>query len=283
MLGQYLITFREALEAALVMAIILSYLVRSRKKSLIRYIWYGLFLAMVASFSLGAFIWFSYRGLPEMYEPLFEGIAKFVAVAVLSTMIYWMAIRGKHIKQEMEERLETITSRGTIIGLVSLGFVVVFREGLETVLFLTPLLVEDSIATGIGMSAGIITAILLAYAIFVVGIKINLQKFFYFTSIMLILLAGGLAGSGVHELLEYSEKAGFAAGWLATPAYALNIPVGSPFRDEGIIGSILAVLFGYTISAEWARVIVHVAYLAIALPLVIWIYREQSKQTPAAL
>lgn len=128
-------------------------------------------------------------------------------------MIYWMATRGKNIKQDMEKRVEAITSRGTVIGFILLGLVVVFREGLETVLFLTPLLTTDAIGTAIGTAAGVLAPILLAYVTFVIGVKINLHRFFCLTSIMLILLAGGLAGSGTHELLEYVQKAGLNTGW----------------------------------------------------------------------
>ncbi|MGQ9780902.1 MAG: FTR1 family protein [Nitrososphaeria archaeon] len=91
---------------------------------------------------------------------------------------------------------------------------------------------------------------------------------------MLILLAGGLAGYGTHELLEYYEENGFKVGWLSKPAYALAVPVDSPFHHKGVIGSIFAVMFGYTVSAEWARIIVHISYLTIALPLVVWVYRK---------
>lgn len=274
MFGQFLITFREALEAALVAAIILSYMVRSGRHGLGRYVWYGMVAALVASLSMGTAIWFLYSGLPESVEPLFEAVTAYVAVAVLSTMIYWMATRGKNIKQDMEKRVEAITSRGTVIGFILLGFVVVFREGLETVLFLTPLLTTDAIGTAIGTAAGVLAAILLAYVTFVIGVKINLHRFFCLTSIMLILLAGGLAGSGTHELLEYVQKAGLNTGWLAQPAYSLGITEGSQFHHEGIIGSILAVLFGYTVSAEWARLVVHVAYLAVALPMVVHVYKR---------
>jgi high-affinity iron transporter len=214
MLGQYLITFREAFEAALITAIILAYLTRSGRHVLARYVWYGIFFAFAASLSLGASVWLVYGVLSEASQKLFEAVAAFAAVVVLSSMIYWMAVKGGSIKKEMEKRIEAITSRGTIVGLVLLGFIVVFREGFETVLFLTPFLLNDAMATLIGMFAGTLTAILLAYGMFVVGMKINLQKFFYFTSILLILLAGGLAGYGVHELLEYYEKIGFEVGWL---------------------------------------------------------------------
>jgi len=274
MLGQFLITFREALEAALIVAIMLSYFGRTRTHSLSRYVWYGVYLAVAASLGLGAAIWFAYGALPEASKLLFEATAAFVAVAVLSSMIYWMAVKGRHLRQEMEHRIELITTQGAIVGLVSVAFIVVFREALETVLFLTPFLLIDFAGTFAGMCAGIIAAIVFAYVVFIAGMKINLRSFFYFTSILLILLAGGLAGYGVHELVEYFEETGINIGWLGQPAYALSIPEDSLFHHKGIIGSIFAVMFGYTVSAEWARIIVHFTYLAVALPLTIWIYRK---------
>jgi high-affinity iron transporter len=104
--------------------------------------------------------------------------------------------------------------------------------------------------------------------------RINLRNFFYLTSILLIFLAGGLAGYGVHELLEYYEKTGVRIGWLAEPAYSLNIPEDSPLHHKGIVGSIFAVMFGYSISPEWARIIIHLIYLTIMLPIITWIYRK---------
>jgi high-affinity iron transporter len=61
-------------------------------------------------------------------------------------------------------------------------------------------------------------------------------------------------------------------------AYVLNIPTSNIFHHKGIIGSIFAVMFGYTVTAEWARVIVHLAYLVVALPLVIWVYRKRKRR-----
>jgi len=280
MIGQFLITFREVLEAALTIAIILSYFSRTGRRNLSRYTWYGIFLAVAVSVGSGAIVWFAYGILPEASQTLFEAVAAFVAVAVLSSMIYWMAVKGRYLRQEMEQRIEAITTRGAIVGLVSVAFIVVFREGLETVLFLTPFMLTDTAATLTGMLAGIAASVALAYVMFVAGMKINLRNFFYFTSILLILLAGGLAGYGTHESMEYFENIGVNMGWLGRPAYVLSIPADSPLHDNGAIGSVLAVMFGYTVSAEWSRVIVHLAYLAVAMPLVIWVYRKEDEKRP---
>lgn len=274
-LGQYLITFREVLEAAFIIAIMLSYLIRTHRNKLVRYVWYGVYLAILTSLSLGAFIWFIYGTLTETSRLLFEALAAFLAVIVLSSMIYWMAIKGKYIRQEIEKHIEIVTTKGTIIGLISFAFIIVFREGFESILFLTPFLLDDAIPTFIGMIAGMIAAFILSYSIFIAGMRINLRNFFYLTSILLILLAGGLAGYGVHELLEYYEKTGVHTGWLAEPAYSLNIPEDSLLHHKGIIGSIFAVMFGYSISPEWVRIIVHLIYLAIMLLIIIQAYKKE--------
>jgi len=273
MLGQYLIAFREVLEAALITSIVLAYLARTERKSLSRYVWYGVFSAVAASVVLGAVIWVAYGTLSGPVQKLFEGAAALVAVAVLSSMIYWMATKGKELKAEVEKRVESMATRGAALGLVSFAFVAVFREVLETVLFLTPFLVTDAVATVTGLLLGTLTSVVLAYAIFFAGMKISIRRFFYFTSILLVLLAGGLAGYGVHELIEYTGSS--AWGWLGQNAYALNIALDNLLHHKGIIGSIFAVMFGYTVKAEWARVLIHITYLVVAIPLVVWVYRKK--------
>lgn len=273
MLGQYLITFREVLEAALIISIVMAYLSRTGRKSLSRYVWYGIASAAVTSLILGISVWLVYGTLQKSIQVLFEGVAALVAVAVLSSMIYWMATKGKELKHEVEKRVEAIATQGAVLGLAAFAFIAVFREGLETVLFLTPFLVTDALATVAGLFLGIFTALLLAYGIFRAGMKINIRRFFYFTSILLVLLAGGLAGYGVHELIEYTGTTSW--GLLGQTAYNLNIPIDSLIHNKGIIGSIIAVMFGYAVKAEWARVIVHLSYVALVLPLIMWVYKKR--------
>jgi high-affinity iron transporter len=274
MIGQYLITFREVLEAALITAIILAYLVRTDRRHLSRYVWYGVSIAVMASLVLGAFVWFLYGGLSGASKPLFEGVAALIAVFVLTSMLIWMATKGKEIKGEVEVKIGTVAKRGAMIALVSLAFVVVFREGLETVLFLTPFLVIDVAGTLAGAFIGFLSGFILAFAIFKVGMNINLHRFFYFTSILLVLLAAGLLGYGLHELTEYVVASGGDPGWWGQYAYALDISEDSVFHHKGAIGSIFAVMFGYAVKAEWIRVLGHMLYLVTVMPLVITVYRK---------
>jgi len=256
LIGQFLLAFRESLEAALIAAIILSYLKRTKKNPFSRHVWYGVYLAVGASLIIGVLIWFLYGSLAVSTKALFEGAAAIFAVVVLSSMIYWMATKGRGLKIEVERQVEAIVTRGASLALASFSFIIVFREGLETVLFLTPFLLEDAVGTLLGAFLGIIASLALAYSIFVVGMKIDIRKFFYFTSIVLVLLAGGLAGYGVHELVEYSEEVGVELGWLSEHAYALEISNDSLFHHKGAVGSIFAVMFGYTDAEDTGKIIV---------------------------
>lgn len=165
--------------------------------------------------------------------------------------------------------------RGSIFGLISFSFIVVFREGLESVLFLAPFFLSEIMPSLVGTVAGLITAVMLSYGIFITGVKINLKTFFYYSSILLILVAGGLIGYGAHELIEYFEEIGVEVGWLAKPVYTLNITNDNILHHKNIVGSILAVMFGYTVKAEWLRVIVHFTYLTLALPLIVYTYKKR--------
>lgn len=276
MIGQTLITFREGLEAALITAIILSYLIRTGRVQLTRYVWYGVISALVASVVLGAAVWFAYGELSASAKVLFESVAAFTAVVVLTSMIFWMATKGRTMKKEIEKRVKVIVTGGAIISLVSFSFIIVFREGLETVLFLTPTLVTDATGTIAGVIVGSLAALALGYFIFIVGRKISIKKFFFFTSILLILLAAGLAGYGVHEAIEYNSKTGGAdLGWFDDKAYNLGLTENDALHHKGAIGSVFAVMFGYSASPEWGRVVFHLAYLVVVLPLVIRVYSPE--------
>lgn len=274
MLGQYLITFREVLEAALITSIILAYFIRTDKKHLTGYIWTGIIIALVVSVGIAVAVAVLYGGLSSAGAKLFEGIAALLAVLVLTSMILWMALKAGMIKEELNARASLAVKKGTVISIISLSFIVVFREGFETVLFLIPFGASDASGTIAGAALGIVSALVISYLIFRVGIKLNLTRFFYFTSILLILLAAGLLGYGVHELISYSKAVGGDPGFMGQYAFDLGLESGSLLHHKGAVGSILAVMFGYSVKMEWARIIVHGAYLAVFLPITALAYKS---------
>ncbi|NJE31355.1 FTR1 family protein [Thermococcus sp. 18S1] len=265
--GAFLITFREALEAAIIVAIIIAYLRRTNRANQIKDVWIGTALSVGVSVLLGIGILKFYGGLAE--KELFEGIASYLAVIVLTTMIYWMATKGKDIRAEIESKVSRSIAPLALIGFT---FIVVFREGLETVLFLTPFMTQNLTGTLLGLVAGLAGALMLAYLIYGVGMRIDLRRFFYYSSILLVFVAAGLAGYGTHELIEWAEEEGYSLGMLAVTAYDLGIPSESIWHHKGAIGSVFAVLFGYSVSMEWGRVLVQFGYLITALYLVLRAY-----------
>jgi high-affinity iron transporter len=267
-----LITFREAFEAILIVSIILVYLGRTGRVKFQRYIWIGIIFAITLSLIIGAIVWVLYKDLSDSTLKLFEGVAALIAVVVLTSMILWMAIKSGSIKEEIRTKVEGVVEKGTVIGFIGLAFVVVFREGLETVLFLTPFSSSDPVGTALGIVLGIISALVLSFLIFMTGKKIDIRKFFYFTSILLILLAAGLLGYAVHELIEYNEALGQDVGWLGSTAFDLGISKGNIFHHKNAVGSIFAVMFGYSVKMEWGRIIAHMVFLVTFLPLTLLIY-----------
>ncbi len=274
MLGQFVITFREAFEAFLLVSILVMYLRRTGREGHVKSVAYGSAAALTSGAAIALMVALIYGGLEEGSKALFEGVASLLAVAVLTYMVYWMATKGSEIHRDVEEKVRSSRSR---LAIALVAYIFVVREVIETVLFLTPFAARDFAATSAGAAAGVALALLLSYGIFSLGMKFPLRRFFYYSSIMLVLIAGGLAGYGTHELVEYAEEQGYELGWLGEPAYDLGISSTSPLHHKGIVGSIFAVLFGYTVKAEWLRVLVHAAYLAVALPAVHLAYTSRRR------
>jgi High-affinity Fe2+/Pb2+ permease len=274
MLGQFVITLREVFEAALIVSIIIAYLLRTGRVNLTKYTFYGSYLAIILGIIIGIFIFLIYGTLSPIHKTLFEAIAAYLAVGVLTSVILWMITKGKTLKIEIERKVEISITKGAVMAFLFLSFVIVFREVLETVLFLTPFIFISLNDTILGASLGIFIALLLAYSIFKLGMNINIRRFFYLTSFLIILLAGGLAGYGTHELIEYFEDSNIQLGFLSEKAFSLNIGEDNLLHHKNIIGSIFAVMFGYSVSMEWLRLIVHITYLLIFIPLTIILYRK---------
>jgi high-affinity iron transporter len=261
----FLITFREALEAALILVIIVSYLGKVGKGGLRRYAYLGSGAAVIASLILGTAFQVVYGGLDETAAALFEGLASLTAVAVLTYMIFWMAEHSKEIKGELQQRIDVVVGRGELYGISGLAFVAVFREGLETVLFLSTAFFQDSAGTVAGIIIGGTVIAVIAVALTRGTYRLDARRFFKYTSVLLVVFAAGLAGYGVHELIEAGERAGGDIGFLGEHAYDINPPVNPDgsypaLHENGVVGSILKALVGYDGNPEWLRVLVYAGY-----------------------
>ena len=266
MVTSFIITFRETLEAALIVGIIFGYLVRAKQEKYNNAVYMGVISGIVASI-IGAFLFTKIAGgFTGRAETIFEGITMLIGAFLLTTMILWM-MREKHVTRELEHKVATKLIGPHQFGLFSLVFIAILREGIETVIFLGAASFVSTDNNLIGALAGIIAAIFLGYAIFIGSMKIDLKKFFNITSILLILFAAGLVAHGVHELQEANViPTVIEQVWDINPAAN---PDGSYpiLHEEGYIGSILKGLFGYNAAPSLIEVLSWFLYLILVLVL----------------
>lgn len=266
MIASFLIAFREVLEAALVVGIVLGYLARARQTRHNRVVYAGVAAGIAAS-ALGAFLFATLAGGFEgRAEQLFEGITMLVGAALLTSMILWM-MRQRHVAAELETKVAASLRGPSRAGLFALVFVAILREGVETVLFLSAASVASPDNNLIGALVGLVAAVALGYGLFAGSRKVSLKSFFAVTNILLILFAAGLVGMGVHELQE--------AGVLPVVVehvWDINPPApdGGPYpllHEKGALGSLARGLFGYNGNPSLLEAVAYAAYLAVVAAL----------------
>ena len=200
----FVITLREGVEAALIIGIIIIYLNRTNRPELHRWVYAGLGLAILASF-LGAF-GFSRIGLNPESE-MFEGVLYAVAAVLVVSLVVWMWRASRNIKSQIEGRLDKLTapnSQRNAYGLMIFVFFMVFREGIETVLFLAALsLTRTPDLVGlVGGLFGLGLAVLFGVLFIRGSLRVNLRWFFAVTGFVLLVLAVRLAAGSLHEFYE---------------------------------------------------------------------------------
>ena len=266
-LSSFIITFRETLEAALIVGIILAYLIKTKKERYNNIVYIGIISAVIASL-VGAVLFNTLAGgFSGRAEEIFEGIAILFAAFLITFMILWM-MKQKHIALELHKKVDTEIKEEHKVGLFFLVFISVLREGIETVIFLGAAsfasVGENSVA---GAILGIVTAVALGYLIFVVGKNINIKRFFNVTSIILILFAAGLVAHGVHELQEAKVLPTYVEHvWDINPAVRGDgsYPL---LHENGLIGGLLKDLFGYNGNPSLLEVISYLAYILLVIIL----------------
>ncbi len=198
MLQAFIITLREGVEAALIVGITLAYLAKIGRNDLRK----SVYAALAAAFagSIGVAIVVSHF---KLNEDIFEGWVMLVAAVFVVTMIVFMMKTGRRLKGQIETKVGLFARGDAWIGLFLFVFLMVMREGVETVLILSAVTLNSSeLMSFIGTVLGIVVAILFGVMFVKGSVKINLQKFFKVTTAILFLVAGQLVISGLHELSE---------------------------------------------------------------------------------
>jgi high-affinity iron transporter len=256
-LATFLVVFREALEAGLIIGVILTVLARLKATQYYRYIFISIGLAVIASLGIAGLLESLTENAQGQWEKIIEGVVSLVACGVLTYMVFWMAKQTHPSKSEVEDQLNRAVSAKDLFVMVSLPFVAVFREGAETVLYLKAISLQSSQAVSWwGGLSGLALALMVTLLIFVGGRRVSLRPLFMGTSIFLVLVAAGLLAYGIHELEE--------AGWLNGIIYPIwNI--NHILNEKEGIGSFLKALFGYNGNPSLLEVSFYVTYLVVMM------------------
>ena len=243
-MAELIIVFREVLEASLIVGILYTFLSKTKQYAAVIRLWQGVLVALAASL-LGSLLFQKLAGgFHGQAEKLFEGIVMIIAAVVLGTMIIWMA-KNRNIAEELESKaVEALDTEKLGYGIFALAFISVFREGIETILFLYGVMMKQG---GLNITLSLVGATLgigLGFMIFVQGRKVPLKTFFNISSVLLIFVAAGMLAYGVHELESAGVIPNYGRIWDINP---VKLPDGTypMFHDKGAIGALLKGLFGY--------------------------------------
>jgi high-affinity iron transporter len=198
MLEAFIITLREGVEAALIVGITLVYLAKIGRKDLRKTVYAALGGAFLGSIAVAVVI-----SRTHWNEDVFEGWIMLAAAFFVVTMVIFMMRTGRKLKGEIEGKVGTLAGENAWFGLFIFVFLMVLREGVETVLVLSAVSLNTSeLLSFLGTLFGIIAAIAFGVMFVKGSVRINLQKFFRVTTAILFLVAAQLLLTGLHELSE---------------------------------------------------------------------------------
>jgi FTR1 family protein len=239
------IALREGLEAFVVLGIVVVMLRRFGHPTKARIAMLGALAGLAAS----ALIALAFEEAFARYVggALFEAIVGVVALAILVYMIAWMQRHTTVLTGKVQEKVRKAVDEGRWGLIASLGFLIVFREGVETVAFFAARSAEGASWASLGLSAalGILLAGLAALGIFRLSLHVNMRRFFAVTGVLLILVSAGLLVSTVHEAEEVGEEHGIEE----TPLL-WDLRASFPHEDQCIGGEANGTCIGHTVTAN---------------------------------
>ena len=259
MLSTFIIALREGIEAALIVGILVAYVVRTDRRHLLKPLWTGVGVALVASLALGGILAFTSAELSDRGEELFAGITSFAAVGLVTWMVFWMKRTARNLRNELHGKIDGALVGGPI-SLALVAFFAVAREGLETALFVYSNFKTVGVASTatVGLVLGLGLAVFLGYAIYNRTVKLDLAKFFTITGVALIIIAAGVLSYGIHEFQELGYLPGVDSFlWDVTPWIA----------KESLLGSLLGGLVGFDTTTSFVQFVGWSIYLlAVLIP-----------------
>ncbi|HSY90054.1 MAG TPA: Fe-S-containing protein [Candidatus Binatus sp.] len=198
MLEAFIITLREGVEAALIVGITLAYLTKIGRQELRKTVYAALAAAFLGSIGVAIVL-----SRTHLNEDAFEGWVMLVASFFVATMVVFMMKTGRKLKGQIEGKIGLLAGNDAWFGLFIFIFLMVLREGAETVLMLAAVsLNSTALLSFLGTLLGVLAAVAFGVMFVKGSVRINLQKFFKVTTAIMFLVAAQLLVSGLHELSE---------------------------------------------------------------------------------
>ena len=201
-MNEFIILFRETLEAALIVGII--YLFLTRNNASTQKLWLAVATAIIASIIVAYFIYSAQEALGNTsLKALFEGIFMFITAAFIWYVIFWLS---KHVSDRKQLEENSAIAMSSSWGIFFLVFFSIIREGFETVVFLLASFSMTNSFSYLGFFGGMIAALFLVYLLVIQGKRFNIREFFKYTTLLLVFLASGMIAYGTHEVESYLVK-----------------------------------------------------------------------------
>lgn len=251
----FVVVLREGFEAALLLGIVYAYLTKIGHPESHRYVTAGGALALAASILMGVGVSVVSGPLADLGPDVIAIGVIFLAVVLLTWHGWWMGRHAREIRGEVQRRIDEAHARQRLWMVGLIAFTGVFREGAETILFLWGLITQLEDSSGwlalMGAAAGLVGAAMLGWVVFQGGRRLSIPGFFAATSLLLLLLAGGLFSAGVGRLQGLGVLPGGDPLW--DTSWLLD--------DHGTLGGLLAGLLGYRARPTALEMAAYVTYL----------------------
>jgi high-affinity iron transporter len=269
-LAEFIVMFRESLEVAFVIGIMIAYLHKTKNEELEKHVHIGVAAGIVASLILAYAFQFIHGGF-EANEELFEGTFMVITAALVSWFLLWI-IKQKKVVERLEHDVKVKIEKNETFGLFMLAFISTLREGVEAVLFMAGIYISTGALSLTAALLGIVAAVIVGMLVFEYAIKFNINLFFKATTVVLVLLAAGLFSQGLHELQEAKVLPTFVEH-----VYDINPPKNPDgtyplLHEKGAVGSIFKGLIGYDGNPSDLQFLGYIAYLV----AIYYIYKKTS-------
>ena len=275
-MAEFIIVFREVLEASLVVGIIYLIIEKTNQTSHFAKLWYAVFVSILASIVVGFLVIQAKNSLGnDSTQALFEAIFLYLTAFLIWYVIFWLS---KNVSDKKVLEGQALTSMElSSWGIFFVVFFAILREGFETAIFLISSFSITGTFSYLGFFSGALLAILIGYLIVAQGRKINLRSVFKYTTLLLVFLSAGMVAYGTHEAEEYLvksdqiEKSSITRVWdILEPVQSIDTgqTIYHPLHDKGSIGLFLKGFFGYNSNPNIPEVILWV--LALLFGLNMW-------------